>query len=60
MMGWFSEEHEILYKAAWVDFEGVKEALEWPTNISKEEHIIITCLSAFIDEITSDSASFCL
>lgn len=56
----FSEEPEILYKGAWADVEGVKEALERPTNISREELIIITCLSAFIGEISSDSASFCL
>lgn len=58
MMGRFSE-HEILYKGAWADVKGVKEAPEWPTNISKEEHIIITCPSAFIDEISSHCASFC-
>lgn len=59
MMGRFSEEQVILYKGAWVNVEGVK-ALEWPTNISKEEHIIITCLSSFIGEISSENASFCL
>lgn len=40
--------------------EGVKEALEWPTNIGKEEHITVTCLYAFIVEISLDSASLCL
>lgn len=34
--------------------EGVKEALEWPTNIGKEEHITVTCLYAFIIEISLD------
>lgn len=55
----FSEEPEILYKGAWGAVEGIKEALEWPANISKEEHVIITCLSAFISEITLDNAAVC-
>lgn len=57
-IGRFSEEPEILYKDTWAAVEGVKEALEWPTNISKEEHVIITCFSAFIREISSNSAAF--
>lgn len=56
MMGGFSEEHEILYKGTWADMKGVKEALEWPANISKNTSL----LPAYIDEISSDSAWLCL
>lgn len=45
-----------VHEELWREF---KEALERPTNMSKEEHIIITCLSAFISEISSDSAAVC-
>lgn len=57
MMGTFSEEPEILYKVAWKTVDRVNEALEWPANIRKEEHVIITCV--FIHEISSDSAAVC-
>lgn len=37
MMGRFSEEYEILDKASWADLEGIKDALEWHKQGSKEE-----------------------
>lgn len=53
------KEKETLYEGTRAAVKGAKKALEGPTNISKEEHVIITCLPAFISEISSDSAAVC-